>query len=99
MKKMYLGSAFLNGIRGLAKRSLMLYLSAGIYILWGLICLTISGEANYIVLFRWAVFIPLFIIAFNLPDKNVIWLSLIAVGTVQSVIVVMQQTGIIFGGC
>lgn len=73
----------------------MLYLSAALCILWGLLCLTVSGEANYIVLFRWAVFIPLFIIALNLPDKAVIWHSLIAAGTVQSVIVVMQQTGVV----
>lgn len=77
------------------KRSRMLYLCAESYILWGLLCMIVSGEVNYIVLFRWAVFVPLFIIAFNLPNKNAIRLSLIAVGIVQSIVVIMQQAGVI----
>ena len=54
----------------------------------------VSKEINYIVLFKWAVFIPLFTIAGSLMNKNVIYFSLIAIGMVQSMIVIMQQIGV-----
>lgn len=77
------------------KQNMALYLSAALYILWGLLCMTVSKEINYIVLFKWAVFIPLFTIACSLTNKNVIYFSLIVLGAVQSVIVIMQQTGVV----
>ena len=76
------------------KQNKALYLSAALYILWGVLCMIVSKEINYIVLFKWAVFIPLFTIAGSLMNKNVIYFSLIAIGMVQSMIVIMQQIGV-----
>lgn len=76
------------------KQNKALYLSAALYILWGVLCMIVSKEINYIVLFKWAVFIPLLTIAGSLMNKNVIYFSLIAIGMVQSVIVIMQQIGV-----
>ena len=71
------------------------YISATLYIIWGLLCFIINGEMNYSVLLRWGVFIPLFIIAGSLPDKNIIYLTILAFGILQSIIVILQQARLI----